>query len=249
MCGAGAVYAVMLASKKLGADEVEVLKYANSGDITGEKNRVVGYFSAAFVKRGKAGVRENPKPEEGEMFNEAQRRELLKIARQSISNYLKTGKKMDVDTDDEDLKRELGAFVTLHKNGQLRGCIGNMQAEGPLNLTIRDMALAAAFKDPRFGPVKADELDGIDVEISVLSPMRKIEDPEEIEMGKHGVMVKMGWKGGVYLPQVATETGWDREEFMNSLCAHKAGIPRDAWKTGDADIYVYTAEVFGEKDL
>jgi MEMO1 family protein len=250
MCGPGAVYATMLASKKLGADEIKVLKYATSGDISGDKRRVVGYFSAAFVMKSDLSVREKFKTgEDDKMFNEAQRQELLNIARESIKHYLATGEKMDLETQDNALKQELGAFVTLHKSGQLRGCIGNMQATGPLYLTIRDMAIAAAVEDPRFSPLRTDELSGIDIEISVLSPMRKIADPEEIEMGKHGVMVRMGWHSGVYLPQVAAETGWDREEFMNSLCAHKAGIPRDAWKTGDADIYVYTAEVFGEKEL
>jgi len=249
MCGPGAVYGVMSACKRLGANEVEILKHANSGDTSGYKDRVVGYLSAAFVKTGTANVEKKvPEKEEGEMFSAGQKKELLKIARDTIRHYLETGKKLEVLTDDEALKQEMGAFVTLHRKGQLRGCIGHMVASGPLDVTVRDMAIAAAVQDPRFKPLTSSELDEVDIEISALSPMKQIEDYNTIEMGKHGVLVKKGFRSGVYLPQVATETGWDRDEFMNSLCMQKAGIPADSWKNGEADIYVFTAEVFGEKD-
>lgn len=250
MCGYGSTYAGMLACKKLGANEFKVLKYANSGDTSGVKDRVVGYLSAAFIKTELSKEsRGLVKKEEGEMLNAMQRKELLKIARDTIEHYLETGKRLDVETSDEALKEDMGAFVTLHEDGQLRGCIGNMVARGPLYLAVRDMAIASSTEDPRFPRVRVEELKDIDIEISALSPMRRISDPEKIEMGKHGVMVKMGWRSGVYLPQVADETGWTREEFMNSLCAHKAGIPKDAWKTGKCEIYIFTAEVFGEKDI
>jgi AmmeMemoRadiSam system protein A len=123
-----------------------------------------------------------------------------------------------------------------------------MVATGPLYLTVRDMAIAAATEDPRFPAMASGELDDVDIEISVLSPMERVYDPTEIVTGKHGVMVRSGWRSGVYLPQVANEAGWDRDQFMNSLCAHKAGIPADAWKTGKCEMYVFTAEVFGEKE-
>lgn len=247
MCGYGTACAVMLACEKLGANEVRILKYANSGDTSGMKDRVVGYLSAAFVRRGNR--RENKgEEEETAMLNRDQRETLLRIARNTINHYLKTGKRLDVGVEDDVLKQDMGAFVTLHKNGQLRGCIGHMVATGPLYLTVRDMAIAAAAEDPRFPPVTMDEMDEIDIEISALSPMEKITDYEKIEVGKHGVMVRMGWKSGVYLPQVAAETGWNREEFLTSLCDHKAGIPPDAWKTGACEMSIFTAEVFGEKD-
>ena len=182
------------------------------------------------------------------MFNVEQRKELLDIVRNTIKYYLEEGKSPEVEVEDEDLKKDMGAFVTLHKSGQLRGCMGNMVARGPLYLAVRDMAIAAAFEDPRFNPVTTDELGEIDIEISALSPMEKIDDHEIIEVGKHGVMVRKGWQSGVYLPQVADETGWTKEDFMNSLCAQKAGIPMDAWETGDCEIYIFTAEVFGEKE-
>jgi len=187
-------------------------------------------------------------PGEGDMFNPEQRQKLLKIARESIEHYLSTGTVPDVQVEDEVLKQDMGAFVTLHKGGMLRGCIGHMTATGPLYLTVRDMAIAAATQDPRFPRVSGNEMSGIDLEISALSPMKKIDDPGIIEMGKHGVIVRMGFRSGVYLPQVAIETGWTRDQFMDSLCAHKAGIPEDAWRTGDCDIYIFTAEVFGERD-
>ncbi|MGB2599455.1 MAG: AmmeMemoRadiSam system protein B [Candidatus Omnitrophota bacterium] len=246
MCGPGAVYAVMLASKKLGADKVKILKYANSGDVTGEKNRVVGYLSAAFV-RSKTGTKSTAKDKGGDMFNREQKDKLLKMARDTITHYLRTGERLEVESD-EAFMDQMGAFVTLHKEGQLRGCIGHIVGSQPFYLTVRDMAIASATEDPRFPPVRLEELDEIDLEISALSPLKKVDDYNEIEIPGHGVMVRQGARGGVYLPQVATETGWDRDEFMNSLCAQKAGIPMDAWKTGECDIYVFTAEVFGEKE-
>ena len=251
MCGTGVVCATMIASKKLGADTVEILKYANSGDTLGDKKSVVGYLSAAFVKRGKergmpdagGGTKEGEK----DMLDKEQRKRLLKLVKDSISYYLKNRKPMPVKEDDPVLKAEMGAFVTLHERGQLRGCIGNIIGRGPLYLTVRDMAVEAATRDPRFRPVTLGEMEDIDIEISVLSPMEKIEDPGKIIMGKHGVLVRSGFTSGVYLPQVATETGWKRDEFMNSLCGQKAGMRPDAWKKGECDIYIFTAEIFGKK--
>ncbi|MFH1878583.1 MAG: AmmeMemoRadiSam system protein A, partial [Candidatus Omnitrophota bacterium] len=182
------------------------------------------------------------------MFDVKQKKKLLEIARQTIRYYLETGKKLPQETDDPALREVMGAFVTLHKNGSLRGCIGNMTGTQPLYLTISDMAIAAAVEDPRFRALTLNELDNVDIEISVLSPMRKISSPDEIDIGKHGVMVKRSWQSGVYLPQVAEETGWSKEQFMDSLCAHKADIPADSWRKGECDIYIFTAEVFGEKE-
>lgn len=265
LCGYGAIYTAMEAAKMLGADKARVLKYANSGDTSGMKDRVVGYMSAVFFASGEAFLpkevakRTDTAPavstlpsankEEKHMYNEAQRKELLKIARETIKLYLETGKRYEPKVSDELLKEDMGAFVTLHKRGELRGCIGHMIASGPLYLTVRDMAIAAATEDPRFAPVTAAELKDIDLEISALSPMRKVAGPEEVKIPGNGVMVRMGWRSGVYLPQVADEAGWNKEEFMNSLCAHKAGIPMNAWKTGACEIYVFTAEVFGEKEM
>ncbi len=246
-CGIGPVVAAMIAAKKLGANSVEILKYANSGDTAGRKDNVVGYLSAALYKNGqKADDVATKEEKETGMLTEEQKNRLIQIARETMEAYIKTGKRLDFKEDDSLFNREMGAFVTIHKKGQLRGCIGNIIGRGPLYLTVKNMAIESSTGDPRFSPVSVNELEDIDIEISVLSELEKITDPNTIEIGKHGVLVRKGFRSGVYLPQVGTETGWSREEFMNSLCASKAGLPQDAWKKGEVDIYVFTAEVFGE---
>jgi len=242
MCGYGAVCATMIASKMLGGDKIEILKYANSGDTAGDKSYVVGYLSAAIIKSEK-----KQKEGDGDMLSDEQKKKLLKIARNSMETYIRTGNKLKITDTDPVLNREMGAFVTLHKNGQLRGCIGSIIGRGPLYLTVNNMAVESSTSDPRFSPVSVSELADIDLEISVLSELEKIDDPSVIEMGKHGVLVRSGFSSGVFLPQVATETGWSREEFMNNLCSHKAGLAKDAWKKGQCEIYIFSAVVFSEK--
>lgn len=244
MCGLGPVTAMMIAVKKLGADRAEIL-FRGSSAKTFEKNeKVVGYLSAAFIRSDDKKSKESGGMDE--MLNSEQRQELLKIARNTINLYLTKKEVYQPKTSDPVLEQVMGAFVTLHKRGQLRGCIGHITASEPLYLGVRDMAIAAATEDPRFPAMAEDELDDIDIEISVLSPLRKVDSPDEIIVGKHGVIVRDSYRSGVYLPQVATETGWSKEEFMNSLCSSKAGMSPDAWKTGNCDIYVFTAEVFAE---
>ncbi|PIQ88730.1 MAG: AMMECR1 domain-containing protein [Candidatus Omnitrophica bacterium CG11_big_fil_rev_8_21_14_0_20_42_13] len=181
------------------------------------------------------------------MLTETQRNRLLQIARQAIEEYLSSGKIKEFRENDPFLLEEKGAFVTLRKAGELRGCIGNIIGRGPLYLTVRDMSIESAFRDPRFNPLAADELKEVDIEISVLSKPEREFNPENIIIGKHGVIVKKGFNSGVFLPQVADETGWSREEFLSCLCSHKAGLPKDAWKDKNTELYTFTAEVFGEK--
>jgi hypothetical protein len=140
-----------------------------------------------------------------------------------------------------------GAFVTLKEKGELRGCIGRFTSEEPLYQVIREMAVAAATQDTRFTPVTGSEIPGLEIEISVLSPMKKIHSIDEIILGKHGIYIKKGWASGTFLPQVATETGWTREEFLGHCSRDKAGIGWNGWK--DADIFIYTAEVFAENEF
>lgn len=242
LCGTGAVTAVMIAAKNLGANTAYILKQANSGIVTRDFNNVVGYFSAALVK-------EHNKGEKNKMdnfLNQEQKKKLLKLARDTITLFLASGKTLEPKEDDPTLKQVMGAFVTLHKDGELRGCIGNIVGQKPLYLTVRDMAIASATEDPRFNSVTKEELPKINIEISALSPLKKITNPDEIVLGKHGVLVRDLYRSGVYLPQVATETGWTKEQFMDSLCGSKAGMRPDAWKTGKCDIYIFSAEVFGE---
>ena len=182
------------------------------------------------------------------MLSKDQRKKLLNIARKSIETYLKTGEKIKIKESDPILSEELGSFVTLHEAGQLRGCIGNMVGNQPLYLTVRDMAVEAATGDPRFSPVKFTELKNIEIEISVLSVLEKVDSSDKIELGKHGVILRRGFNSGVFLPQVATETGWTKEEFLSNLCAHKAGLEPNAWKDKSTEIFIFTAEVFSEKE-
>jgi len=143
------------------------------------------------------------------------------------------------------LKQECGAFVTLNKQGSLRGCIGYIEAYKPLYITIGEMAEAAAFSDPRFPAVTVDEVEELEIEISVLSPLQRAKDPREVEVGVHGIYIKSGGQSGLLLPQVATEYGWDRELFLVQTC-HKAGLPSEAWKEPDTEVYLFTAEIFSE---
>ena len=244
MCGLGAVTSVMIAAGELGANKLKVLKSSTSAEASGDKSRVVGYLSAAMVRDNNRKVEESK--EMKEFLNAKQRKELLKLARDTITFYLDEEKPLERDTNDETLKEVMGVFVTLRQNHQLRGCIGNIIGTKPLYLGVRDMAIAAATQDFRFKPVTKDELGDIHIEISVLTPLKQITNTDEIILGKHGVLVRDAFRSGVYLPQVATETGWSRNEFMNSLCGHKAGMETSAWKNGECDIYIFSAEVFEE---
>jgi len=238
MCGFVPVTVALMLAKMHGLS-AEVLKYANSGDATGDKSKVVGYGAVIFYK---------PEETSAQGLTAQERTYLLGLARQSVEAFVRSGKKTPADTADPRLKQVQGAFVTLMKNGQLRGCIGNIKGEGPLASTVRDMAIAAASQDPRFSPVKADELKDIDVEVSVLSPPQQVKDASAIVLGRDGVIVSDGGPHeGVFLPQVATETGWSREQFLSDLCSEKAGLPEDCWRSPKIALYTFTAEVFGEK--
>jgi len=239
LCGGFGVVTALYLAGELKHDKLSVLNYTHSAKVTGQKSKgvwTVGYISCAIDK-------------ESNMLNKAQKKRLLEIARKSIEAYLKTGKDFPVEETDPLLSEEMGAFVTLRKSGELRGCIGNIVGREPLYLTIRDMAREAAFGDPRFPPLGKGELSSIEIEISVLTPLEKVGSAEEIELGKHGVLVKKGFNSGVYLPQVATETGWTKEEFLSSLCAHKAGLSPGAWKDKATELYTFSAEVFSESEL
>lgn len=182
------------------------------------------------------------------MLTAEEQKTLLALARETIQRYLEDGARLDLPPAIGVFAEHCGAFVTLHKRGRLRGCIGNMVGRGPLLETIREMAIAAATEDPRFPSVTADELGEIDLEISVLSPMQRIRDVAEIEVGTHGILMRRGMNQGVLLPQVATEWGWDRTEFLRHTC-EKAGLPPDAWKDKETSIEIFSAQVFGENKL
>lgn len=172
-----------------------------------------------------------------------ERRELLGIARRTIEGYVRDRRVPGVSGLSGKLVEPGAAFVTLKKKGRLRGCIGYTEAVAPLFKVVQECAVAAAAEDPRFPPVSAGELPSIDLEISVLTPLAPIR-AEEVEVGRHGLMISHGGRRGLLLPQVPVELGWDRETFLDQTCV-KAGLPTDAWRRG-ATLQAFTAEVFGE---
>jgi uncharacterized protein len=169
---------------------------------------------------------------------------LLELAREAITVSVRTGRLPGREIDAPQLLGQQGCFVTIKQKGALRGCIGNFTSDKPLHRLVQEMAASAATHDPRFYPMKEDDLTGFELEISVLSPLVKITSPEEVEVGVHGLYLEKNFSRGVLLPQVASEQGWDRETFLNKT-ALKAGLKQDDWKEG-ADIYVFTAQVFAE---
>ena len=256
MCGFVPVTTALLLAKERGLTGVKLLKYGNSGDATGDKNRVVGYSSIAFYRENPnpvdekkdAATKADPQDEIAPLSLE-QKKRLMEIAKQTMETFVRTGKTLQFQEKDPRLAQSEGAFVTIRKHGDLRGCIGNIVTDAPLFQTVRDMAVSAASQDPRFKPVAPEELPDLDLEISVLSKPRRITNIEEFTVGVHGAIVKQGWHQGVFLPQVATETGWNRDQFFSNLCVHKAGLPSEAWKDPKTQIEIFSADVFSEKDL
>lgn len=242
-CGGGPMVAAMLAARRLGADAARVLHYANSGDVTGDKSRVVGYMAAAFWKSNGKKRPDNPSKKNGPGLSEAEKALLHKIARESIAARLEGRPIPKYDAPSPALKETRGAFVTLKKHGRLRGCIGHIVGRLPLTDTVCEMAQAAAFEDPRFPPVTASEFDDLDIEISAMTPLKEIDAVEEIQVGTHGLYITDDRRSGLLLPQVATEYGWDRRTFLEQTC-RKAGLPQDAWKAAGTRIFTFSAEVF-----
>jgi len=254
MCGGGPVVAVMKAAIARGANKVKILKYGDSGDLTGDKSSVVGYVAAVIYKSDNSGKdkvggtsksssKEKKLPEQFKL-DDADKQTLLKIARSSLNGYLSEGKVPDFKVN-ENLQKFGAAFVTLEEGGNLRGCIGYTTAVEPLYQTVSDCAVKAAVADPRFPPVTKDELDKIHIEISVMSPMQIVESLDEIKVGRDGLMIFKGKNRGLLLPQVAVDNNWDRTEFLKQTC-RKAGLAPDAYLESDAVIYKFQAVIFEE---
>ncbi len=178
-------------------------------------------------------------------LNAEEKSELLRLARKTLEHVTCSKKPAPPTTSFPILKEKRGAFVSLHKDKELRGCIGMVQALKPLAETVVEMVEAAAFRDPRFPSVRSHEVPEIDIEISVLSPLLQIHCVEEIVVGKHGILIEHGWHSGLLLPQVATEYGWDRKTFLEHTCV-KAGLDMNAWKEKDTKIFVFAADIFGD---
>ena len=241
-CGGGPIIAAMIAAERMGANEARVLKYANSGDVTGDRSQVVGYSADVFVKTASGKT-------VGAAFSlsEEEQKKLLDVARKSVESAVQRHKLYAPEsTSDDRLNQDRGAFVTLREGGRLRGCIGFTAANEPLYMTVRDTATLAALRDPRFRPVAAPELPKLEYEISVLSPMRRARDVREIRVGEHGLLMKNGDREGLLLPQVPVEQHWDRTTFLRETCV-KAGMVPECWQDDDTDIFKFTAFVFGEQ--
>jgi MEMO1 family protein len=242
-CGFGPAMVAMLLAHKGGAKEGKLLRYAHSGDITGDRSNVVGYAAMLWCAATGEEQRGPRKVGVDLGLTDGEKRVLKEIARTTIQCALDKSPLPGFQDLTPTLREPRGAFVTLEKNHQLRGCIGFIEAVKPLHETIREMAQAAAFRDPRFPPLRKEEWPQVEVEISVLTPMRRIQDVSEIQVGTHGLMIVRGPYRGLLLPQVATDYGWDPKTFLEHTCT-KAGLPTDAWKDPDAKIYVFSADVF-----
>jgi AmmeMemoRadiSam system protein B/AmmeMemoRadiSam system protein A len=245
-CGGGPMVTAMLIAKKLGATKGHVLYYANSGDVTGDRSRVVGYMAAAlWANPKKEGEADGKKQKVGVDLGltAEEKTTLLQLARKTIEAKCRGEKAPAPEGQSPTLSEPRGAFVTLNKHGRLRGCIGQIQAREPLVKVVAEMAVAAAFDDPRFPPLRVEELKDIDIEISVLTPLRRITDVGEIQVGTHGIYMRRGEYSGLLLPQVATEWKWNRTAFLEHTC-EKAHLPKDAWKDRDTEIYIFSADVF-----
>ncbi|MFW6129489.1 MAG: AmmeMemoRadiSam system protein B [Candidatus Aminicenantaceae bacterium] len=233
MCGGGPVLSTLIHLQQKGEFKVHTLHYADSSQFGGTKDKVVGYFAAAITKN---------KSIPSNLLSKKEKKELINLASHAIDEYVKNKTVLDYDTQNTHLAKKRGAFVTLKKNGLLRGCIGFIEPISPLYETVLQAAIYAACKDARFPPVSASELDELEIEISVLSPVKKIKNPETIRVGKHGLIISQGDKRGLLLPQVPVENNWTRETFLEQTCL-KAGLPPDAWKK-DANIFIFEADVF-----
>ena len=172
---------------------------------------------------------------------------LLDIVKKTVASKTNNKNLPKITVDSEILKEKRGAFVTLKKRGHLRGCIGYIKAVKPLWETVQEMAVAAAFHDPRFPSVQAEELKDLSFEVSVLSPLQRVKNIDDIEVGKHGLYIVRGYNSGLLLPQVAVEYGWDRETFLRETC-YKAGLLPDDWMDKDTEIYIFSADYFGDVD-
>jgi len=233
MCGGGGVAATLIALKKSGQPRVEVLRYSDSSEASGDEGRVVGYLAAAITVG---------QPAAEFSLSAEEKKELLRLARQAVQQFVVEKKVIAYETTDPNLLAERGAFVTLKKSGELRGCIGFIEPVASLSETVIQTAIYAASEDPRFTPVTPEEVSDLEYEISVLTPPQKIDNPGRVQVGKHGLIIAMGKNRGVLLPQVPVENNWDRETFLCQACL-KAGLPPDAWKKG-AEISVFEAIVF-----
>jgi len=243
ICGRSPIGVLLQALPKDAAGTVA--RFYTSGSLTGDYAMSVSYQSFIFTRK----ETDDSQKETANMLSKEAQVELLKIARQALEAAVSGKKKPPLKTDFAELQKEQGAFVTLMKDGDLRGCIGQFTADEPLYKVVVNRAWSAALEDPRFSNfrLKPADLPTVKIEVSVLSPMVRVKDPaKEVKLGVHGIYIKRGWSTGTFLPQVATDHKMTLEEFLSTCCSQKAGLSPDAWKDPATEVYVYTAQVFGE---
>jgi len=259
MCSQGAVMTALIAARLMGTDQATVLHYATSGDVPiGKRDQVVGYGAVALWQ--------SPTPDlQPSVFNASTpaptlqsvaplplspetQRDLLALARRTAELFLTAETFPAFQTDDPALLQPLGAYVTYERDGELRGCLGRLEADRPAYLNVQYAAVAAALGDPRFPAVTAEELDKLTIEITLLYPMHQVERPDQIQIGRDGVLMRVGENSGaLFLPEVPLDQGWDLQETLVNLC-RKAGLPDDAWQRSDARFYVFAGQWFGEAE-
>ncbi len=225
MCGGYAVLLTMLVARDLGATDAQLYAYANSGDVAGDRTRVVGYAAMGLYRT--------------ELTSD-QKERLLGLARHTVQSYVKNGIIPDIRPEDHRLNANGATFVTINRAGQLRGCIGNIQPDMPLYRSVITNAVSACSRDPRFPAMHQAELDDMEVEVTVLSPLEPLKDIKDIVIGRHGLYLAGERSTGLLLPQVALEQRWSRDAFLEGVSL-KAGLPRDGWK--NSRLFVFTADI------
>lgn len=240
-CGAGPLAVAGRLARLANWPAPRILNYGHSGQVVGDYEKVVGYMGGVIADGASF-----PPPPRGPI-TAAGEQELLQLARRAVETFVRSGDTIEPPAELY-LPHQLGAFVTLKAHGDLRGCIGNMAAPEELPRTIIKMAIAAAAHDPRFSPVAAAELGGLTYEISVLTPFARIRDPKkEVVVGRDGILLRLGGRSGVFLPQVPVEQGWDLAAYLENIC-RKAGLPASALADPRSEFSTFTAQVFGERD-
>lgn len=246
-CGGGPMVAALIASKKLGGEKVTITDYSTSGETTGDFSEVVGYLSAVIIAGKKSSIKDSligtPVKIKSDKLTEDDKTYLKEMSQKSILARLNNENLSYPQPSSKILTEKRGAFVTIKIRGMLRGCIGLIRAAKPLHEIVVEMAAEAAFEDPRFIPVTKNEIDNLEIEISVLSPLVRAENISEIEVGRDGLMIVLDMHSGLLLPQVAIENKWNRITFLEQTCL-KAGLPKNSYKNREAQIYRFTADVF-----
>jgi len=238
-CGGGPIVVAMMAAEQLGANKTQSVIYSNSANspyIKGDSKSVVGYFSGIIYQDD---ISDDLLP----LISNENRQKLLEVAKATIINTAKEKEEIiNIDIPAGELSDEYATFVTIHKHGQLRGCMGHTIADNNLIAAVEESAKLACSKDPRFSPVKVSELDELEYEVTVLSRMKRVIDIEEIEPGRDGVLLRLGYNSGLFLPQVATEQNWDRKTLLEQL-GRKAGLSKDSYKDSKAELYIFRGMV------